>query len=273
MSKFKQYIREFQSEVDHTSTRLKSIDGNETVQILTKKCNNALDQFNKGLYIQRFSATGKQTELGFLDASKMPPRLSRNTLNYYTLMINDDPTWKKFPRRQVICTLKHGKPSFDSPSEFIIFPYDSTKIGLCSKDDMWDSFARLKSADINARRYNDFIRALLNLGEIKVPSYDNNLGMFKNACKNFDKDINQIGGIKTIQRRLIDKGFSRTVQTLNGYNGDLYKLILHYYNPYGFKLVKPRTLKGNHYAELWFEGPALFINSAVLDLYLDSEGG
>lgn len=264
--KFQQHIDEYQIDVNYESTRLKSIKLTDAPEILISNCKKALLQFQKSKYIERWSPTAMQTDVGFLDSTKLPPRLSRNTQNYYTRIINDDPLWKGYPRRQVICTLRKGREVQPDTVKFIIFPYDSTKIGVCSTDDMWDSFARLRTYRLAARRYNDFIERLFNGGS-KGPNYDKSLEQMKSRCKKFDKAVD--GDISDMYQHYIDTGYTKSVQTLKEYKGDLYKNILYFYNPQGFKIATASTLSGHNMAEVWFEGPAIFINSSQVKGIID----
>jgi hypothetical protein len=261
--KLKQYLKEYQE--DHKShTRLKSISQDEAIKLLKTKANKAWKQYiDKGTSIERWTGSIQNTPLGFLDASKMPDRLSRNTENYYTHIINNDPLWKKFPRRQVICSLIIGDQGFTGGLRYKVFPFDSTKIGIAPKDDIWDSFYNLRKAGVNPRRYNEFINKLFNGGSLGN-SYDGSFKEFKDRAKQFDKRVKD-EDIKEIQEYYMSMGNEKSATTLNSYNGDLYKNILNYINPNGFKVGKPGSLSGNNMAEIWFEGPAVFIELIELD--------
>ena len=92
--KLKQYLYEFQQDVDTDKSRVKPLENTEAFKILKTKCERAFAEYTEtGRHIQRY-ATGRKPDFGTMDASKMPPRLSRNTLNYYTLVINDDSIWR-----------------------------------------------------------------------------------------------------------------------------------------------------------------------------------
>ena len=265
--KLKHYLTEFQEEFK--GSRVQNITSQEAVGMLKSKCKKAIQQWEEGTYIRRWTSTASKIEAGFLDASKMPPRLSRNTLNYYTNIINDDPMWKQYPRRQVIASLRKTKNVTKNPTDFVVFPFDTTKVGICSHDDMWSSFSELGKIGITANRYNDFIERLLNDGKSYGETFDSSLSVFKKACKKFDKEVKADPNyIEDLKEHFKSIGLSSyEIDTLKSYKGDLYKSILYYYNPKGFKVAKPGSLKGKPNSEVWFEGPAVYINSPMIEMY------
>ena len=183
--------------------------------------------------------------------------------------MNNDPTWKAYPRRQVICSI--NRKMFES--FWVVFPYDDVKIGVCSKHDLWVSFESLKGTDMTANVFNSFIsNSFTSAGAIE--RFDNSLAQFKKGCKMFDdwyqKELYSSGKkdseiIKTLLwgpwsekiYPLFEKEYTQT------YN--LYKWILTKYNPKGFKLVKPGNLPKSKEKEVWFDGPALYVNSNTID--------
>lgn len=262
----KRILKEFQQDVDYQSTRLKSIEDVQAISLIKTMCKRSYNNYTKnGAHVQRYTSTASQTKYGVIDASRMSDRLSRNTLNYYTQIINHDSLWKKYPRRQVIATNMDSDRGIDTtnPNAFVVFPYDYTRIGICNTDDMWESFPELRKIRMNARTYNKFINKLLN-GGVTGTAYDKSLNEFKSRCKKFDKEIGGVKGIKDIQDYYISEGFDREPKTLDMYDGDLYKNILYYFSPKGFK-VGSGDIPANNYNEVWFEQPAVFVNMNNID--------
>jgi len=68
-------------------------------------------------------------------------RVSANARNYYTLLIDNLPAWKKYPKRSksIICTTN---PLYagDFGKLFLVYFEDNAKIGVCSYEDIWGSF-------------------------------------------------------------------------------------------------------------------------------------
>ena len=271
--KLKQYLYEFQQDVDTDKSRVKPIENTEAFKILETRCERAFAEYTEtGRHIQRY-ATGRKPDFGTMDASKMPPRLSRNTLNYYTLIINDDPIWKKYPRRQVIGSYRSDGTKMEDPSVYIIFPYNTTSVGVCPTDDMWDAFYNIKT-QFGARRFNDVIKRLLNGGG-HGPTWDSSLPEFKKACKAFDKKVKDSGGeyLEEMEYELESHGNTKTVKVLQQqYKNNLYKdVVLYAYNPKGFRVGMGGMVPGKNMNEVWFEGPAVFANSAFIDMHIGTK--
>jgi hypothetical protein len=270
--KLTNYLKEFQDQGKFSSKgRVNVLKPHEAAGMLQRKCKKAISEYKKGNYIKRWSSNASKIPYGYLDASKTPPRLSRNTLNYYTLIINDDPIWKAFPRRQVIATIMTTSPVVDNSTEWVIFPFDGVKIGVCQIDDMWDSFSKLKDIGISANRYNKFIIKMLNLGSRNpTGSFDKSLTEFKKACKVTDKWIKE-QGLENIKEVFFSSGMNRSLKTLDNYNGDYYKSILDYYNPSSFKLISPGSYTtAKDYNEVWLEGSAIYVNSAEVEIFINN---
>lgn len=270
--KLKQYLKEFQDQEQFSKKgRVNKITIDDARDMLQRRCKKALNDFMNGDFIQRYTSTARSTDFGFLDSSKTPARLSRNTLNYYTLIINDDPIWKAYPRRQVIASLIKDKkdPTQDS-GILTIFPFDETKVGFCNSEDMWDSWPYLRKAKINARRFNEFIKICITFNHRSAPTaYDFSLSEFKKACKIFDQVVKKHPERFTDLLENFPDGFMHSVKTLKDYDGDFYKFVMKYYNPNGFKLGQPGSYVGRKWCEIWLDGPAIFINQAYTKGFID----
>jgi hypothetical protein len=258
-----QYLTEFQDTESQTKSRVKKIDKTKAQDLLKSKCKKAVVDFlTHGVHIQRYANDARNSEYGFLDSSNLPPRLSRNSQNYYTLIINDDPSWKGYPKRQIIGTIRKNNMETSS-GLWHIFPFDGVKVGIVPGDDIWDSFSNLRSeVGIMARRYNEFISMMLNYGNTNNNrTFDKRLAEFKQACKNTDQWIADNDGIENI----VKEKFLNLIgeESLNSYNGDYYKSILHYYNPKGFNVSTPGSMTGKDGSEVWLDGPAVYLNSII----------
>ena len=153
-----------------------------------------------------------------------------------------------------------------SPEVWHIFPFDGVKVGIVPSDDIWDSFSNLRSeVGVMARRYNEFIAKMLNFGSNNIAkTYDKSISEFKKACKDFDKWMaNAVGGIEGGIENIKLSNLSISLKSLNNYNGDYYKSILHYYNPKGFKISTPGSMTGRDGYEVWLDGPSVYVNSMI----------
>ena len=98
--------------------------------------NYAEDYLTKGNFIFR-GVTGKN---GIMhgDTSSGTDRKSANTFNFYTLWMDNHPSFKEFPKRgrSFICTpdieysRDYGKP-------YIVIPKDASPVGVCQTNDIW----------------------------------------------------------------------------------------------------------------------------------------
>jgi len=261
-----QYLTEFQNIEDQEGSRVKKIKQNQAIDMVKSKCKKALNDYRQNRWIERYANHAPSIPYGFLDASKLPDRLSRNSFNYYTLIINDDPTWKGFPKRQVIGSYRiKSEPPYKSASYFIIFPFDGVKVGVCKSQDIWDSFSVLKTVGITSNRYNNFINKMLNQGQQGKP-YDKSLPQFKKACKQTDEWFKSLGGVEYVKEVLPD--LNRSLKTLKYYDGDFYKSVVDIYNPTNFKIGQPGAYKGSEMNEVWFDGPAIFVNGVEAEDFM-----
>jgi len=104
----------------------------------------ALTAFNKGVRIYRGLS---HTESKYRHKAQMSfgSRVSRNTENYYTLIVDHDEAWSDYPPRSasIICTNKTNVAS-GYGTTYVVLPEGDPLIGICSSLDYWDSFPRVK---------------------------------------------------------------------------------------------------------------------------------
>ena len=92
-------------------------------------------------------------------------RMSANTSNEYTLLIDSSSAWKTFPKRSksFICSASfHYAKSFGQVQ--IVFPKDSALMACAGAKDFWQAFPSLRMLDVeNMERLNSYINRMLNL--------------------------------------------------------------------------------------------------------------
>ena len=120
--------------------RTKTISKEEAVDIITKKCHNNTKIMKQKAYIYR-GISSFSYSTGYINSNTGSPRMSANTINYMTLLMDNLPSWKNYPKRSrgIICSTDE----FNSDSYgnvYHVFPFDNSKIGVCPKNDAWDSF-------------------------------------------------------------------------------------------------------------------------------------
>ena len=279
-------INEYQEEeVSKSGPRGKTLTHDEAFEIIDTKCRNTWEKFEfQTSWMSRITYSGRD-DFSFMDTTSMPARMSKNTENYYTQIINKDPSWSKFPRRQVIATAGYRGHSAGN-NIYTIFPYDGTNIGICPSTDIWVSFKLLgdNAKYVHASNFNTFISVMLNsIGKSIVPKvlkkYDKSLAQFKTKCKEFDKWYNAVDEKDKITQK-ITKGLNREMLVTalefadmawfldNIYpksSNNLYKALVKVFSPNGFKTGKSGSVnlpvqKGS---EVWFDGAAVLVDSVL----------
>lgn len=129
-----------------TPQRSVSLSKEKAIELLTKNCKESLKS-------TLWRGYGKEMpdEYLFIDPSKSV-RVSANTANYYTLFMDNDPSWKGYPKRsRSIIGATHLSRIDHWPAVYRVYPYDGAKIGVCSDNDIWTSFGSgIMLSDINS---------------------------------------------------------------------------------------------------------------------------
>jgi len=148
------------------------------------------------------------TSVGKIDSNKMN-RVSANTFNYYTLWMDNHPSWSEFPKRSksLVCSTNLITASNYARKSYaqLMIPADSNKIGICSDDDLWTSFDALSDMAENSvsrdRHFtmDTFMTVLyyglsgLGIPESEVSSLQTNYSKFEAALKRATRaDIQKI---------------------------------------------------------------------------------
>lgn len=118
--------------------RSKGIDTDKGIEIISKRCTDAYNEAIKGNLIFR-GVTGKRAVME-IDPKKSEERQSRNTFNYYTLFMDNEGTFSKYPKRSesIICSTDTGKAMVYGPNLYVVFPVDGSRIGVVNRGDIFD---------------------------------------------------------------------------------------------------------------------------------------
>jgi len=236
MTKFLHYL---------TEGRTQSIDKDKALELVNKHCKNIGNQkIYRGI-------RSLSIDYGYVDSNKGLPRVSINTENYMTLLMDNLPSWKNYPKRSkgIICSTNPIEAT-SYGNAFQVIPYDNSKIGICPKEDIWFSFDFDRPLH-DIPFFNRVLAHLFNKYNINVD--DNNWNSFKNGIEKLDPnkilDDNDLNPLHLFFK-LTQKMFKRDTYIPEHFN----KLL----DPkkHGFKLginnLKP-------YREVWIQGEAILI--------------
>lgn len=181
------------------TSRSKPMEMDDALKFIQKNCKDALKAWKRGGhgdYIFRGLWSPGTSQALEVQGNIEPPRKSRNTSNYYTLLLDNLPSWRQYPRRgrSIICSSGYEKA--DAYGEvFYVFPVDGAKIGVCSDRDIFTSFMKVtKPYAMNV--FNATLQELVNsgTGTISETEWDNSWTRMSNKMKLFDKEYVESGG-------------------------------------------------------------------------------
>ena len=231
-------------------------------EILNTNCAQALKQYkSSGVCIYRGLKNDNISVL--TDPTKGKPRRSIDIENYYTLLIDNLHSWKKYPKRShSIIGATDAETAIDyGTNNYVVFPFDNVKIGICPKVDIWYSF---QNSVGNLRSLTNKLTSLL----------------YKTTTtRNFDKDW------KTLTKAFIQsedfaeehsEKFSVILKKINFLYPDIWEELLdksyieildHYMDPQknGFRLFTPKdSLNLAPCNEVWVGGKSILVQDEYL---------
>lgn len=131
-------------------------------------------------------------------------RVSRNTDNYYTLLIDNSPNWTNYPKRSksIICSTDEEAATAYG-AVFRIIPKKGSRIGVCNDSDFWLSFRKL----MHLEDFNYFLSKLFTLD----PSMTKEPGTYQELTRNlrtFDEWVKEM--MAEIDANIEDEDLSRS---------------------------------------------------------------
>lgn len=167
--RFKQFLQE--------SRTFKSASTEEAVDWILKNAPKYWEALTNNRAYAIFR--GEDMNAEFVISHSGEGRKSRNTVNHTTLLVDNAKSWSQYPKRSesYICSTDYEYAS-DFGKPYYMIPMDSTKIGVCSDGDFWDSFPNLGNVSYMIRqipRFNDGLTAMIQLGHAldgKTLTYD-----------------------------------------------------------------------------------------------------
>ncbi len=244
--RFKQYL---------TENRSKTLKEDDAYKMIKKHCKKAYNAFLQDHVIYR-GLSNSNNNL-YVDPSKST-RKSRNTDNYYTLLIDNNPQWKGYPKRSksIICTNSQRKTlSFGDGKTYQVFPYDNSKIGISPEHDFWFSFHKTLGEHNSLSYFNFKLKQLATNFDVDIDKYLTNWNTFKK-------------GIDLIDQNMQDEGIDdkRNIPPFNTTSDNLLDNIFNLLSPQsnGFKsttnVMDVPINNGGLGQEVWTDGKSILID-------------
>lgn len=120
------------------SRRTRDIDIKTAESIFQKRCKGFMKMSENDTFIYRH-ITGFRGDFGWISPSNHT-RVSRNTANYYTLLIDNSPSWVRYPKRSKSVICRSDTPLREKRNAHLIIPFDGATLGICPEFDFWESF-------------------------------------------------------------------------------------------------------------------------------------
>ncbi len=233
----------------------KFVTMDEAMLVLETDCSEALRQFHNGNRIYR--GISRIDPIGFMGDSRVHVRRAANTLNYHTLLVDNDPAWEKFPKRSTsfICTgNKNTALDYAGTSAgglYLVFPFDGTKIAAAGAGDFWYSFNK----EISANKFNRLIKHLLQNARLDV-SDESWETFYKNLTK-----LDEIAERGSITELMPGAGelkwmFEPYVKEMD--NLGVLEVLRNFFKPRDHRIIKLSEIPADE--EIWFSGKAAFIS-------------
>lgn len=197
-------------------------------------------------------------------------RSSQNTRNWYTLILDNHPAYKDFPKRSqsIICTTKYTTAqSYGRDNAMAVIPFDSAKIGWVNAPDIWKKSVNIDGSRESLIGMNDFFDRLESLG-LK----DNDWQSFIE----FDKNLKTDEGMRNIVRDELS-GISVDDRALDDWMDNFLNKIREAYADLNMEVHTPESIKKYQEmftsstsmaakgSEMWIGGKVLCLDEAIFE--------
>lgn len=212
-------------------------------------------------------------------------RHSLNAKNYYTLLMDNLPSWKGYPKRSesLICTTHQGS-AHDFGTPRMMIPFDTTIVGVCSQNDLWASFPRvfdnwelstMGQFDFAMESLNDYIGKLRKALKLAGPvlgsqDFDDSWNQLSGQIAKWTKLVSQISPAQLMRFGLTDYGYTQTTNEdvtelcMKKFSCDFMMFLNWLMNPVGNMFQKGFayncTQNFGTDVEVWFSGPCVILH-------------
>lgn len=271
MITFKQYLLEAS---DGDDLRFENMDLQAAVEYAKKHCDVAMK--NKVVFYRGEKSKGID-KIASVNPS-LTKRVSQNTTNFYTVLMDNLPAYAKFPKRSasLICSTDPDSAASYSARYYAVIPCNGSKIGVAPYEDIWHT--RVYIPTCSSVRFNvmntNWTHLFKDLGlPVKGATYDN----FKEIAKRFEATVDQEDSKdpRIVADRDVMDDFMRTFKFLNRSIDDVERLqslvqsdfmyfLNQIYNPAENGCIVTTSagfdLDEDDEREIWTDGPCLLVS-------------
>ena len=182
-------------------------------------------------------------------------RKSQNTSNYYTVLLDNNPVNKDYPKRSrsFICSTSAVTAGyFDDYNYFVVVPFNDAKIGYVGREDFWDLSIDFFGKSRRISSINGYFREL-KLSDVSWDSFVE----FDKKLKNDDEEAFE--------------NFSFFLKELKIYDAESYRysFLEEIKRAYDYRKIGPEHFTPENYeydgtpSEVWIGGKILMIAPSV----------
>ena len=231
---------------------VKSFSGYENIKDFVRE--NCMDALMNPTIIYRGIGRTESAALdsfGSLVTPANSERKSRNTTNWYTVILDSNPDMFQYPKRSksLICSTDiHYAEDFGGRVA-IMLPVNGSKIGCVNEFDLWEAEPTLFGTSLKIQDMNHLWQELSVRSKYELKATAESFMDFANKVKT-DKFLQE--AVKFSFPK-IDKDYN-----FNHFMDDVYDA----YNPnkLGFSAVNPKTLTAKNGGEVWLGGPVVEVS-------------
>ena len=250
------------------------ISKNAVLNLLKKYQINLKELYTNGAVWRGDSLTGESDY--YIVETQNFTRVSANTENYYTLLIDNLPEWSKFPKRSksLICSTDKNlaEPFGKGQEPFLIIPLDkNSKMGVCSKEDIFVSFKMFEDSSDGIMDFTFFITSLAQHYEVDISTYEDLLQLLAKI----EKDKPEV--MKLLKGKDIPYFHNfEMVEMWEKSNASLLEVIRKALNPEinNFKLINyyrdHKILKQLNDNEVWTDAKSIMIKASEVENVIGS---
>jgi hypothetical protein len=217
----------------------------QLLSFIRKNCSDSLWMFENETPIWR-GDEGADKILGSdgvaIINTELSERSSQNSSNWYTLILDNHPKFKDFPKRSksLICTTRYKVAiAYGNGKAMAVIPFNSAKIGWVSKPDIWDE--KVNFYDKTFEKMNVFFDKLEKYG-LNDKSWKSFIEFDKRLKSDEELRNEMIGELSIFGINELDENNKRKISKKDWLDHFL-KQVLSVYDVDSLELLTPAQLK------------------------------